>query len=219
MVFKAIITDMDGLLIDSEHIGYLCWRDALEEVGLTLPYEDYLRTVGFGRKLFVKWLIERHGPEFPADEVARRRVEIGVERIRSEGMPRKPGVEALLEFVTKRGITFALASSTHRQEALGRLRGAGIAPEVFKTTAFGDEVERLKPAPDIYLKVAADIGVEPQSIIVLEDSPTGVRAGLAAGMQVIAVPDLLPIPDELREQVLAVAKDLDEVVGLLEGSG
>lgn len=216
MKIAAIISDMDGLLIDSEHMGWLCWREVLLRLGYSLTYDEFLTTLGKGRREFVKWLIDRHGPDFPADESLRLRVEIGDAYIAENGVPKKTGVDALFSLVEQRQIPFGLATSTFREESEKRLRAAGIPLSIFRATICGDEVERTKPAPDLYLRAAEMLGVSPEEVVVLEDSGTGMRAGIAARMNVIGVPDLLPVPEELRESLFYSASNLEEVVRFLE---
>jgi len=215
MKIKAVITDMDGLLIDSEHTGWLAWDQALKEVGFLLTYEEFLTTVGKGRREFVKWLTARFGEDFPAARATQLRVEIGDTLMATSGMPRKPGVEELFAAISELGIPFGLATSTYREEAEKRLKAADISKSLFHATVCGDEVPNTKPAPDVYLEAARQLGISPAEIIALEDSGTGTRAAIAAGMKVIVVPDLLPLPVELEDKVLATVDSLADAVGIL----
>jgi beta-phosphoglucomutase-like phosphatase (HAD superfamily) len=100
----------------------------------------------------------------------------------------------MLDFLDVRGIPRAVATSTRRPLALRKLEAAGLLPR-FDAICTSSDVEHPKPAPDIYLLAATSLGVDPAQCLVLEDSPTGVRAALAAGMYPIQIPDLL-VPDD-----------------------
>jgi len=191
--YKAVIFDMDGLMLDTERAARDAWRNALHDlagpasdVDANAVYETMLgRTVVEARQRVLELL----GPNFPVDE-AFAREEAGIRAFldRGENLTR-PGLHKILSAIDDWGFLKAVATSTAREDALHSLRMAGLNGR-FDEMAFGDEVARGKPAPDIYVLVAGRLGVAPEACLVLEDSSAGVLAGRAAGMVVIQVQDL-----------------------------
>jgi HAD superfamily hydrolase (TIGR01509 family) len=116
-------------------------------------------------------------------------------------VPWKPGARSLLAELRAAGVPLALVSSSYRRlvdAVLGHLPAG-----TFATSVAGDEVRRPKPSPEPYVTAAARLGVDPRDCVVLEDSPTGVAAGEAAGAVVVAVPDLNPVGPTPRRPVLS----------------
>ena len=127
----------------------------------------------------------------------------------------QPGLLPLLEELKARGIPAALATSTTRPTAWGYLTRAGVK-DYFAASVCGGEVERPKPNPDVFLKAAGLLGLDPGTCMVLEDSPNGIRAGAAAGCKAVMVPDLMEPTGELRALAAAIVPDLFAVVPLLD---
>lgn len=206
----AVIFDMDGLLLDSERVAYAIGREASEHLGLAWDHEVAMRMIGMNSRDGYRLLQEAFGLDFPVDahqaEFGRR-----YEQAIVDGrFPLKPGVTELLDRIESRGIEGAVATSTRRSRALPKLEGVGILHRL-KGVIGGDEVRHGKPAPDIYLAAAALLQTPIEHCLVLEDSNTGVRGGLAAGAQVVMIPDLLsPAADVLAREVTIMA-DLHEV--------
>lgn len=213
--FKAIITDMDGVLIDSEHIGWLCWEETCKKLGYEIKQDLFLKSVGYGKKKFLKYLTELFGSEFPVEEAAKMRRDLGHERMEKEGMPRRPGVTEFLNFCVVNKIRLGLATSTYREEAERRLTAAKIPLSLFERSACGDEVEHTKPAPDLYLSVAAQMSLDPKNVLVIEDTPIGATSALSAGMSVVIIPDLLPNSPEISQKALLNLTSLEELISRL----
>ena len=126
------------------------------------------------------------GADFPLDEL---RAQIDAQWLRlaaDSGLPRKPGLEPLLDLLEEAGIARAVATSTARAKALHSL---GDLAARFHALTCGDEVARGKPAPDIFLLAARRLELDPAQCLALEDSPAGVAAARSAGMPVIMIPD------------------------------
>lgn len=213
---RAIIFDMDGLLLDSERVAYAIGREASEHLGLPWDHEVAMRMIGSNSRDGYRLLQEAFGPSFPVDahqaEFGRR-----YEQAITEGrFPLKPGVIELLDELAARQLQCAVATSTRRSRALPKLKNVGILHRL-RGIVGGDEVRNGKPAPDIYLAAAALLETPIEHCLVLEDSNTGVRGGLAAGAQVIMVPDLLAPADDVLERQVTIATDLLAVARLLAG--
>ena len=133
----------------------------------------------------------------------------------AKGLPKRPGLDELLEELARRDLPAVLATSTGRATALRYLELARVN-RYFKGAVCGDEVEHGKPAPDIFLRAAALAGAAPGQCMVLEDSPNGLRAGAAAGCRAVMVPDLDPATPELAALAAAVVPSLREAIPLLD---
>ena len=131
------------------------------------------------------------------------------------GMPHRPGIIEMLEFLRLRGIPRAVATSTRRPLALRKLEASQLLP-YFDAVCTSSDVEHPKPAPDVYLLAARSLDVDPALCLVLEDSPTGVRAALAAGMHPIQIPDLLEPDDAVRALGHTLLPSLHDARVLLE---
>src|ERR1035441_4518071 len=182
--FKAIIFDMDGVIVDSESRHERAYLDVVRKLGYgdnhDLRFADYV-----GRSDEELWVdfIARHSPSQPAEELLALKTQCVVEILRRE-QPLFDGVAELIEQLAAR-YALALASGSERpivQEVLKLKRLASF----FSVVVTSSEVKHGKPAPDIFLRAAELLKVAPGTCCVVEDSKPGVAAGLAARMQVIA---------------------------------
>ena len=130
------------------------------------------------------------------------------------GMPVKNGVYQLIQYLEVNNIRYAVATSNDRAMALELLEAADLRG-VFEYMVCGDEVEHGKPFPDIYQKAADMLGVNIKHTLVIEDSYNGIRAGHAAGANVIMVPDLVQPTDEIRQMTDYVVSDLGKVISCI----
>lgn len=193
--FAAVLFDMDGLLLDSERIALDAFLAACRHFNLGDESELFKRCIGANRVLGQQILAEgfqgRIDP-LTFEEVWDRRYRAATA---TQPIPLKPGAVALVDAIGDVGVPMAVVTSTRTASAESRLRDAGIRDR-FQLLVGGDQVERSKPHPDIYLIAAQRLGVEPTRCLGLEDSENGVRAGVAAGLTMIQVPDLVaPSPD------------------------
>jgi len=208
--FTAAIFDMDGLLLDSERAIMESWQQAAREFGAELKTEHYLQLIG-RRGADVRTLFRSILPEgFPFDEARARARVLSTERRAREGFLVKPGVQQLLARLAQHAVPAAVASSTHRDEVERRLSMTQLHSQ-FAAITGGDEVQHGKPAPDIFLLAAERLGVEPQQCVVFEDVEHGAHGALAAGMQVVIVPDLKQPSPDIQIRCLAVLPTLEHV--------
>ena len=208
----AVIFDMDGLLLDSERAILDCFRAAAAGEGADIEPDWWLGMIGLGDAVCREMLVERVGAAAADAVLARGRSDYVA--MAEAGLAHRPGVVALLDMLALHAIPRAVATSTRTPLAQRKLAAAGLLAH-FDAVCTSSDVEAPKPAPDVYLLAAARLGAPPAQCLVLEDSPTGVRAALAAGMTVIQVPDLLPPDADARALGHRILDSLDDARALL----
>jgi HAD superfamily hydrolase (TIGR01509 family) len=214
---KAVIFDLDGLMLDTEPLYRIAWKRASAECGFELTDEIYKSLVGRGRKDAERTLAETFGSEFPPEKFRALAARYEEQEFAGPPMPKKPGLDELLAFLELKHVPLAVATSTERRLTRPRLARAGLLSR-FDAIATGDEVSRGKPFPDLFLLAAKRLGAEPSSCLVLEDSEAGVFAARAAGMQVFQVPDLVEPSAEVRRAATSVFRSLFDVLETLKTS-
>ena len=195
-MLKAVIFDVDGTLLDTERIYMQAWKDAAAELGYVMTDELLRKTRAVNAKDAARIFETEIGNGFSYEKTRPIRVRIAEEIIDRESPVLKPGVLELLAYLESKGIRLAVASSTNTKTTKEHLAINGLADR-FEVIVGGDMIEKGKPNPDIFLKAAALLGEEPRYCIVVEDSPAGIKAGTAAGMKAVLVPDQAPITQEI----------------------
>lgn len=133
----------------------------------------------------------------------------------TEGIPVKKGVKDIFEYIRNNGLKCAVATSTRRESAEKTLHKIGVW-DYLDAVVYGDEVEHGKPEPDIFLRAAKAIGISPSEAVVVEDSINGIKAGYAAGMRVVHIPDTIAIDDDIRKLTYMVCADLNGLIDVVE---
>lgn len=213
MMIQAVIFDMDGLLMDSENLGLIAIHDCALYQGVDVPVEISKQCIGITTAASSA-LLNSH---FPALDTARLFEDFARymhEKALNGQIPLKKGAVELLEYLQRKKIPAAVASSSGMQTIQLYLEKAGIV-QYFRLLLSANGMAS-KPAPDVFLKAAEQLGVQPENCLVLEDSYNGVKAGRAANMQVCMVPDVLPYVEALAPFVDHVLPDLDKVMELME---
>lgn len=204
----AVVCDMDGLLVDSERLERRVWQAVAIELGVELTDERFGTFVGHGADVNDRQLRDYYGPTFDIPTFRARCHARMRELVAAEGVPLRPGARAWLEFVAQLGIPLAVATSSGR--ALVDERLGDLLP-TFAAVVTREDVARGKPHPDLYLEAAMRLRVPPAACLALEDSPTGARAAIAAGIPVVLVPDLVPPDDEVIALAAGIYESLDAV--------
>ncbi|MFU0832486.1 MAG: HAD family phosphatase [Oscillospiraceae bacterium] len=214
-MIRAVIFDMDGLMFDTEKLCHTATAQVSRELGCP-DLTDFARNlIGRNEKECVRRYTEFFGDELFYRRFYTRRQEIIDAIIRENGVPVKPGLFELLDFLKQSGFLLAVATSTSQKHALSYLEQTGAAP-YFDRMVFGDMLEKSKPAPDIYLKAAEELQVPPKNCVALEDSPLGIRSAHDAGMTTIMIPDLVQ-PDESLKRIYDYCEpSLFAVIDLLQ---
>lgn len=212
---KAVIFDLDGLLINSEIISHQIIQKMVEPFGYEVTMSDYAdHYSGRSDTANIHDIIERFSLPYDLDTGLERSRCIEKELL-AKGVELKRGAKELLEYLKRNGYRIALASSSVKERAMSILKQHHIE-DYFDVFVFGDEIERGKPHPDIFLKACEKLQMQEDDCLVLEDSEAGVRAALRAGISVICIPDLKPPFDETLKQTAGVRESLLDVIRYLE---
>jgi HAD superfamily hydrolase (TIGR01509 family) len=221
---RAVLFDMDGLLVDSEPLWFVVEREVAERLGAPWGEADQEALIGGSLERTVSWLLAKAGGAAKAgrpataggpvtadgpvpagrEDVARWLVAGMARLVLARGLPLQPGAARLLAALDAAGVPCALVTASYRAIMDAVLKVTGLS---FGVTVCGEDVQRGKPDPEPYLRAAALLGVPPAGCVVLEDSPTGIAAARAAGCPVIAVPSVPVSPG----RGLITVKSLDEV--------
>ena len=199
---KAVIFDMDGVIFNTEVLARRLWREVFEEYGYSFSDTTYKQLIGRSMPATYKILSEKYGAELPIKEMAAKQDALW-QRATAEAVEKKAGVHEILDYLQSRGIPCAVGSSTNHTEVEKRLEQNGLR-DYFDVVVGGDYVENAKPAPDIFLKCAEYLQLDPRNCLVIEDSVNGLRAAKAARMQAVMIPDLIPF-DEVDQSLFLVA--------------
>ena len=216
-MIKAVIFDMDGTLVDTESLGVRAWKMAARELGLDLPESVMMGFIGRTLPGVLEALTDLYGNEGDAERLWRRHKELR-DRWVLENLPLKPGAGECLDELSAAGYHLGLATSSRRATAERNLRLVGLFDK-FETVTCGDEVEHGKPDPEMYLLACERAGAAPGECAVVEDSRNGCVSGIAAGTHVFAVPDLVPLPQEVLDGSEAVLETLFELPDAVKALG
>lgn len=214
MKAKAVIFDMDGLMLDTERLSVLAFDYAGEKTGLGPVGYMNDRMIGLTWAATQPIWIAQFGERYRADEFLRYRNEYFAEYFRKYGVPTKPGLREILEFLKDEGYRLAVASSSSNRSVTNQLKAVGVY-DYFEAVITGDMVEHSKPAPDIYRRACEALGEAPEDCIALEDGKNGILSAHAAGCRVIMVPDMWQPDGEVKEIVLTVEESLFDVIEYL----
>jgi len=215
MTPTALIFDMDGLMLDSECLYQKSWKQAAELLGYTLDEVLYLSLVGRSNTEAAATFRQVFGDDFPMAAFNQCWHKRWHELVQTQGIPLKPGLTELLDWVEAHSIPKAVGTSSNSAEADLCLTTAGIRDR-FAAIVTVDQVAAGKPAPDIFLEAARRLGIKPEACLVLEDSNAGVKAAQAAGMTVVMVPDLQVPTETSRAIALQVVSSLHDVLTWLQ---
>ena len=208
-MIQAVVFDLDGVLLDSEQL----WDDVREglarERGGRWHEGAQADMMGMSSREWSVYMHERIGLPEPPDEISAEVVQRMLERYRHE-LPLIPGAVDAVERIAARW-PLGLASSSNRELIDAALEAAALARH-FRVTVSSEEVERGKPAPDVYLEAARLLEVAPEHCAAIEDSQNGIRSGKAANMRVIAIPNpRFPPPEDVLAEADVVLDRIAEL--------
>ncbi len=211
---------MDGLLLDTERLALAGFETTARELGLPDLAEMGRSLIGL-RSDAVETRLRATLPGHVSFETFDSHWSSRFRAALAEGIPLKPGVTTLLGHLAATGLPCAVATSTRTARAREHLEAAGIARH-FQAVIGGDQVARGKPAPDIYHKAAASLGLTAPDCVAFEDSDPGATAAIASGARAVQVPDITPPSPQMREKghhIAVTLLDGARHLGLISASG
>lgn len=185
-MIKGVLFDMDGVLVDSEQ--YICRAATImfKELGTKVLPEDFLPFIGMGENRYIGGVAEKYGVKVDIEKVKARTYKI-YETIVNHKLFPLPGVHEFIAVCRKKGLKLALATSADKVKMDINLKEIGLSGDTFQSIITGLDVMNKKPFPDIYIKAAGNIGLNPQECLVVEDAVSGIKAGKSAGCRCLAV--------------------------------
>jgi beta-phosphoglucomutase len=205
----GVIFDMDGVLVLTGPAHYEAWRTAAAADGIDLSYETFSHTFGRTNADTIRMIWGRELPAARVAEIAGAK-ERHFRSIAQRDLPMAPGLMPLLESLAARGVAMAVGSSAPR-ENIEMILNQGQIRSFFRAVVDGSQVQRGKPAPDVFLLAARGIGIEPTRCAVLEDAPAGILAAIAAGMTPIGIATTHPRGDLSMAGAREVFRDLASI--------
>jgi HAD superfamily hydrolase (TIGR01509 family) len=204
-LLKAVLWDMDGTLVDTEPYWMATEVALAEEYGAAWTTDDAKHLVGRSLQYSGAYIRERVGVPLTAEEIVDRLLDGVVERVQ-HAVPWCPGARELLLGLKDEGVPCGLVTMSYQRFVAPILEH--LPPETFRVVVTGDQVDQGKPHPEPYLTAAAALGVEAEECIAIEDSPTGATSAVAAGCQVLVIPNHVDVPPGERRTFL------DSLVGV-----
>lgn len=188
MAFLAVVFDFDGTLVDSEPVHFRLYADAAAELGQDLDPTTYRRELqGRSDEDTIRAIVDMAGVgKQRLGGLVRRKQAAYAEMLTSGDVPEVPGAAEFVRLVAADGLRIAVATSATPDELRAGLASLGVQDHV-NATVCAEEVERGKPAPDLFLEASRRLGVPPERCLAYEDAAAGVESALAAGMRVVVV--------------------------------
>ena len=202
---STVLFDLDGTLINTEVIYQKYWKIAADSLGYNLTAEDFLGFRSLGRTFAVPKMKELTGVDTAYDDIRNCRKKMMDPIMKDMDIPLKPGVHEALILLKDKGFRLGIATATRLDRTYDYLERAGLR-DYFDKVISARNVEKGKPAPDVYLYACREMGVEPGDAFAVEDAPNGVRSAASAGCRVIMIPDLTE-PDEELKKLLTFRAD------------
>lgn len=213
---QAVIFDLDGVLMDSEWIAFLAWREVVEAHGGTLEDAVFEGMTGKSDMATAEYVVEQSGLEIDKEKYIDWTWQRMLDQMTGD-IESLPGAKSLVSALAQRGLPLAIASNGFTGYIDNALRGLGLGT-YFPVRVGADQVDHPKPAPDVYLVAAERLGADPTRCLAVEDSLVGMQAAAAAGLRVIAVPDRRtrekPFPHawSVYASLVDVEKDLERIL-------
>lgn len=217
---KLVIFDMDGLMVDTESICIKAWDRVFNRYNIKVTKDFYFEIIGSSAKVLEEKIKEKNilKDNLIFEDILNAQRQEAASIVETEGIEKKKGIDELLEYLEKKGIKKAVASSSFRKKVDNFLDKVELKNK-FDYIIAGDEVKNSKPAPDLYLDVIKKFGISNKNIMILEDSKNGLTAAKRAGLEKrIYIPDIVILSSEEEKKLtykkfnslLEVKKELEE---------
>lgn len=213
-MIKAVIFDMDGLMINSEVATFHCYEKVMERLGYTITEEFYKTLLGKTLKTCYQLFFEAYGNDFPMDQVLTDVHQELADIFDNEGVPIKDGLIELLIYLKENQYKTIVATSSGRKRVDHILELADLT-KYFDNSICGDEVTHGKPNPEVFLRACEKLDVQPNEAIVLEDSEAGIQAAYSGHIPVICIPDMKYPEKQYEDMTAAMLSSLDQVIEYL----
>lgn len=214
-MIKAIIFDMDGLMINSERVTYECYVKVLEKMNLTMSEDFYKRLLGKTLPSAYQIMFDEYGKDFPMDDVLKDVHQLMNDIFEKDGVPLKDGLIELLTYLKENNYLTIVATSSTRNR-VEHLLGMADILKYYNDSICGDEVTHGKPNPEVFLRACEKLGVEPSQALVLEDSEAGIQAAHSAQIPVICIPDMKYPEPEYAQMTTEIFNSLHDVIDYLK---
>ena len=216
MDIKAVLFDMDGLMVDTESLATQAFIHSAKKQGYDMTKEETLLVLGFTTKnIYDFWENYFKDSNVSGKKLVDNHYKYIENVLFTTGPEKMPYIEELLKYLKGNSYKVAVASSSNMDYIINNMEKTGLKKYIDEF-ASGAEVENGKPAPDVFLLAAKRLGVKPENCLVLEDSKAGVIAGSSAGAKVIMVPDMFKPDAECKEKAYKIVNNLGEVISILE---
>lgn len=215
---KGVISDMDGVILDSEKLYVRFWCEAAQFYGYPMQKEHALSIRSMARPFAKEKLKGYFGDNFDYEKVHEKRVSLMDKFIDENSVEAKSGAKELLSYIKSNGYKLALATATSLERTKTYLTQLGLY-DYFDKIVCASMVKKGKPEPDIYLKAAKLLKLKPEECIALEDSTNGIRSAFVAGCKTVMVPDLDKPTPQIKPFLYDVADSLEDVIRILNKNG
>lgn len=217
MEIKAVLFDMDGLMIDTESLSTEAFINSAKAQGYNMTKEETLKVLGFTKaSIYQFWIDYFQGTNVDGKKLVDDHYEYIENVLYTVGPEKMPYVEELLKYLRENNYKIAVASSSDTADIKNNLEKTKLEKYIDEI-ASGAEVENGKPAPDVFLLAAERLGVDAKDCLILEDSKAGIKAGKASGAMVFMVPDMFTVDKECEDTADRILTNLREVIEILEG--
>ena len=217
MEIKAVLFDMDGLMVDTESLSTEAFINSAKAQGYNMTKEETLKVLGFTKaNIYQFWIDYFQGTNVDGKKLVDDHYEYIENVLYTVGPEKMPYVEELLKYLRENNYKIAVASSSDTADIKNNVEKTKLEKYIDEI-ASGAEVENGKPAPDVFLLAAKRLGVDPKDCLILEDSKAGIKAGKASGAMVFMVPDMYTVDKECEDTADRILTNLGEVIEILEG--
>ncbi len=211
---KAVVFDMDGVILDSEAVYDICWRIEAEKRNISNIDYVHRLCLGKSKKDSISIMKNFYGENFDGDSFWAATDSYCEQLEKEKGVPLKPYSEEILVYLKQRGYALALASSTYRATVERQLSRSNLL-RYFNQVVCGDEVKSAKPDPAIYITACNKLNISPFECVAVEDSPNGIKSAYNAGLKCIMIPDRIPPSDEEKPLLWKLCSNLSELMNIL----